>query len=324
MPRVILVAVLCAAALIGCGGASRAARPLGSATLALDFTPNAVHAGIYEAIVHHDDLRAGVRLHVQVPATSTDSIRLLETGRINFALLDIHDLAIARERGRDVVGIMAIVQRPLAAVIAAPDVQSPRQLTGRTVGVTGAPSDTAVLHSVIAGAGGSPASVHTITIGFDAVPELLARRVAAATAFWNAEGVSLQQRAPGFHVFRVDDFGAPSYPELILCATGPSLRAHPGLARSVVGALSTGYEQVLRHPASGTRSLAALVPGIDASLQRAELHALLPSFDQPRGRVGALDATRLRAWARWERRLKIVSRTPDLGTMFTRRFLPAR
>jgi len=163
------------------------------------------HIELLLADLHGDPVRVGLRdghvdlvpLDVVVPSASTDSIRLLETGRANFALLDIHDLAIARERGQAIVGIMALVQRPLAAVVAAPGVSRPRDLAGRTVGITGVPSDTAVLHSVVAGDGGSPARVHTITIGFNAVADLLAGRVAAATAFWNDEGVTLRRRAPG-------------------------------------------------------------------------------------------------------------------------------
>jgi NitT/TauT family transport system substrate-binding protein/putative hydroxymethylpyrimidine transport system substrate-binding protein len=290
----------------------------------LDFTPNAVHTGIYETLAHGDDRRAGVQLHVVVPSGSTDSIKLLETGRVNFAILDIHDLAIARERGADIVGVMAIVQRPLAAVIAAPAITSPRRLAGQTVGVTGVPSDTAVLRSVVAGDGGHPARVKTITIGFNAVADLLAGRVAAATAFWNDEGVTLRRHNPAFHVFRVDQYGAPSYPELVVCATGASLRAHPGLARSVVHALVDGYEQVLRNPRAGERALESQVPGLDPELVHAELTALLPSFDQPGGSVGSLDPKRLRAWASWEKRFGIVSRTPDVEATFTQRFLPAQ
>jgi putative hydroxymethylpyrimidine transport system substrate-binding protein len=317
-----LLAVLLALALSACGGTASGSSQQASATLVLDFTPNAVHTGIYEAIARHDDVRNGVRLHIVVPSASTDSIRLLETGRANFALLDIHDLAIARERGEDIRGIMALVQRPLAAVIAAPSVTNPRELAGRTAGVTGVPSDTAVLHSVVAGAGGSPARVHTITIGFNAVADLLAGRVAAATAFWNDEGVTLQHRAPGFHVFRVDQFGAPAYPELILCATGASLTAHPGLARAVVRALTEGYEQVLADPVAGLRALTTQVPGLDPTLQGAELRGLLPVFHEPGGRVGALDPRRLQAWAAWEQRFGIVTRRPDITAMFDRAFLP--
>jgi ABC-type nitrate/sulfonate/bicarbonate transport system substrate-binding protein len=323
----LLAALLLPAALVvaGCGSSgSGGARSRPGATLVLDFTPNAVHAGIYLAQARHYDLQAGVRLHVEAPPSSTDSIKLLEAGRANFAILDIHDLAIARERGQDIVGIMALVQRPLAAVIAAPGIATPRALDGRTVGVTGAPSDTAVLDSIVAGGGGAPARVHRVTIGFNAVADLLAGRVSAATAFWSDEGVTLQHRRPGFRVFRVDAYGAPAYPELVLCASGRALRADPQLARAVVRALTRGYQAVIADPAAGEKALDSLVPGLDPSLVGPELHALLPAFAPPGGRVGELSVLRLRAWAQWEARFGIVRRAPDVAAMFDSGFVPAR
>ena len=312
----LIVVGLGALALSGCGASETGGSARPTASLVLDFTPNAVHAGIYTAIARGYDLRAGVHLRVEVPSATTDSIKLLESGRVNFAILDIHDLAIARERGADIVGIMTLVQRPLAAVIAAPPIGGPRQLEGRTVGVTGVPSDTAVLHSILAGAGASPARVKTITIGFNAVADLLAGRVAAVTAFWNDEGVTLNRRRPGFHVFRVDRYGAPSYPELVLGATGATVRAEPRLARSVVAALKRGYAAVLRDPQAGARALETLVPGLDPALVGAELTALLPAFHLPGEGIGDLDPRRLRAWARWEVRFGIVRRPPDVAAMF--------
>ena len=309
--------------LAGCGGAGGAKASLRGATLVLDFTPNAVHTGIYTALARHYDLAAGVRLHVVAPSASTDAIRLLQTGRADFALLDIHDLALARQRGEDVVGILPIVERPLAAVIAAPGIRSPRALQGQTVGVTGAPSDTAVLRSIVAGAGGRIGAVHTITIGFNAVADLLTGRVAAATAFWNDEGVALARQRPGFHVFRVDDYGAPSYPELVMCASGARLRSDPTLARDVVDALTRGYDAALADPAAGERALERLVPGLEPSLVAADFSALEPAFRGPGGRFGVLSRSRLQAWASWEARFGIVSATPDVSRMFDFRFAPA-
>ncbi len=322
MRRLLSVILLAAVALgaltlSGCGSSGTGAPAPASASLVLDFTPNAVHAGIYTAIARGYDARAGVHLHVVVPSATTDSIKLLESGRVNFAILDIHDLAIARERGADIVGIMSLVQRPLAAVIAAPAIATPRRLQGRTVGVTGVPSDTAVLHSILAGGGATAAKVKTITIGFNAVADLLAGRVAAVTAFWNDEGVTLSRRRPGFHVFRVDRYGAPSYPELVLCVTGRTVRTKPRLARSVVRALGQGYSEVLRDPLVGARTLERLVPGLDPTLVGAELQALLPAFRVPGEPVGGLDMGRLRAWADWEVRFGIVRRRPDVGAMFS-------
>jgi ABC-type nitrate/sulfonate/bicarbonate transport system substrate-binding protein len=321
---VTLVTLIAAAATVaGCGGSSSGTagtpRP---ATLVLDFTPNPVHVGIYAALARHFDTAAGVKLHVIAPSASTDSIRLLETGRANFAILDIHDLAIARERGADIVGILPIVERPLASVIAQPSVISPRALVSKTVGISGAPSDTAVLDSIVAGAGGQPRQLKTITIGFNAVSDLLAGKVAGATAFWNDEGVTLNRQRPGFHVFRVENYGAPSYPELVLCATAKSVRANPDLARGVVNALVRGYDLALAHPAAGQRALESQVPGLNHALDTAELAGLAGAFRGPEGRFGVLDTALLGRWAAWEARFGIVKSPPDVAATFITSFAP--
>jgi ABC-type nitrate/sulfonate/bicarbonate transport system substrate-binding protein len=241
---------------------------------------------------------------------------------VQFAILDIHDLAIADASGRRLVGIMALVERPLASVIARPQFASPKDLEGRLVGVTGAPSDTAVLRSIVAGAGGDPARVRMITIGYDAVPDLVAGRVDAATAFWNDEGIQLQHDGHGFHVFRVDRYGAPSYPELILTATAATLRRRPGLARGLVRGLVRGYQAVLADPAAGARALESAVSGLPAAAVSEQLSAELPAFRPARGGIGTFARSTLEAWARWETRFGIVSRRPDVAAMFDGRFLP--
>ncbi|HYB30447.1 MAG TPA: ABC transporter substrate-binding protein [Solirubrobacteraceae bacterium] len=321
-----LAACLLAVAGAGCGAGTSTARtpaPVRDATLILDFTPNAVHTGIYAALAQHYDRDEGVDLHVIAPTASTDSIKLLETGRVSFAILDIHDLAIARQQHQDIVGIMAIVERPLAAVIAAPAVSSPKLLQGKTVGVTGDPSDNAVLDSEVAGSGGDPAKVKTITIGFNAVADLLAGKVAGATAFWSDEGVTIRAERPGFHVFQVQDYGAPSYPELVVCVTRGTLEHDPTLIHDVVDTLVRGYNFTLADPARGAQELDRAVPSLDPRLVATQLNALLPAFRGPGGRVGVLDTATLGSWARWEARFGIVRAAPDVSTTFDPSFAAA-
>ena len=160
-----------------------------------------------------------------MPAASTDSLKLLAAGRADLAVVDIHDLALARERGQDLVGVGALVQRPLAAVIARGDVRRPRDLAGKRVGVTGLPSDDAVLRAVLEHDGASLDDVRRVTIGFSAVPSLIAGRVDAVVAFWNAEGVALRRRGVDTTEFRVDRYGAPRYPELVVATTRSDARA---------------------------------------------------------------------------------------------------
>jgi ABC-type nitrate/sulfonate/bicarbonate transport system substrate-binding protein len=277
----------------------------------LDFTPNAIHSGIYEAIAR------GAKLHVLVPGTTTDPVSLLVAHRIDFAILDIHDLALADAQGKNLVGVMAIVERPLASVIAAPRYASPAKLAGATVGVTGAPSDYAVLRSIVAGAGGNPGKLHTVTIGYDAVPDLLSGRIAAATAFWNDEGISIRQQRPGYHVFRVEDYGAPAYPELVLTTTRAEMQSSAPAVRVVVRELVAGYRAVLAHPAAGRQALLSRVSGLNPADVTAQLQAELPAFTPSGGGTpGELVPSVLRTWARWEARFGIVKRAPDVSADF--------
>ena len=225
--------LLLLAGVAGCGGDGAEPGAPKGVTLVLDFVPNAVHSGIYAAQRQGYYGDRGIDLTIRQPGESTDAPKLLEAGRADFAILDIHDLGIAREHGFDVVGTMPIVQRPLAAVIARGNgpVHRPRELEGHTVGVTGLPSDEAVVDSEVSADGGNPASVDRVTIGFNAVSSLAAGKVDAATGFWNAEGVALQRQGIPVRIFKVNRYGAPPYPELILTASQADDRQRPPAGR---------------------------------------------------------------------------------------------
>jgi putative hydroxymethylpyrimidine transport system substrate-binding protein len=310
----LVLALIAAAALVGCSRASED-RPDQAAKLVLDFQPNAVHAGIYLALERDYDDAEGVTLSVAAPSSSTDSVKLLLAGRAQFAILDIHDLALAREKGRDIVGVMAIVQVPLAAVMAQPDIARPRDLVGKKVGVTGLPSDDAVLSSIVRGDGGDPSKVHKVTIGFQAVAALLAKRVDGATAFWNAEGVALQAQRPGMRQFKVDDFGAPPYPELVLCVSRQTLRDDRSLVAATVRALRRGYEEAIVDPESAVQALVDRA-GVKRETTERELDAVSPAFTEGASKYGELDPVALRRWARWEAGFGITKRPPDVAQAF--------
>ena len=311
-----LLALFALLLLAACGGTTSSDRPDTEPTVLLDFTPNGVHAGLYLAAERGYDGAEGVRLKIRKPGASTDSIKRLSTGRADLAILDIHDLGIARERGTDVVGVMAVVQQPLAAVLALPSVRTPRDLEGKRAGVTGLPSDRAVLRSVIRGAGGDPRRVRETTIGFEAVKALLARRVDAATAFWNVEGVALRARRPGVREFRVDDFGAPRYPELVLAVMRTTLEDRVEEVRAVIRALQRGYIETQNDPESAISAMLEREPGLDRAALAAQLDAVSPAFTAGVPAYGVLDRRRLDAWADWDVEFGILKKPPDVGRAF--------
>ena len=312
-----VVALLAAASLLtgptGCGGSgAEPGAPFG-ATLVLDFTPNAVHSGVYAAQRQGFYRDAGIDLTIRQPGESTDAPKLLAAGRAEFAILDIHDLGIAREHGLDLVGTMPLVQRPLAAVIARGDrgIASPRDLEGRTVGVTGLPSDEAVVDSEVDADGGDPAAVKRVTIGFNAISSLAAGKVDAATGFWNAEGVTLRRQGTPIRIFKVNRYGAPPYPELVLVATREMIEREADRVEAVVAATRRGYEFAVARPERALADLLAEVPSLDRGEQQAQLDVLLPDlhplpFDMPV----------LREWAAWDLGHGLLERPLDVDAAF--------
>ena len=126
MRRFPLLLAIAASALAGCGSGS--VENASDIKLALA-RPGAVHAGLYLAVQRGFDEAVGVTLH---PAITADPTRALTTAQAGLAVLDIHELAIARARGANLVGVMAIVERPV------PELRPPRLLRA-TWRVPGAP-----------------------------------------------------------------------------------------------------------------------------------------------------------------------------------------
>ena len=294
----------------GCGGEDSGREPL---TLALDFQPNPVHAGIYATLREDLDAEQGVELDVRVPSSSTDSLKLLAAGRADLAVVDIHDLGLARERGAEVVGLGALVQRPLAAVIARPEIRRPRELEGRRVGVTGLPSDEALLRAVVEDDGGDFERVRRVTIGFSAVPSMVAGRVDAVVSFWNAEGVALKQEDVPTREFRVDEYGAPRYPELVLVADRQSLEESSAELSAALAALRAGTRAALADRDAAVEDLVE-ASGAGESLVRAQLDAVAPALRPP----VRLDREALRAWARFDARFGILESEPNVERAFPR------
>ncbi len=315
-----LAATLAAAVLTlaACGGGDEdgatttAARPAQPATLALDFTPNAVLAPIYAAVREGLDHRHGVRIRIREPGSSPNSLALLTSGRVDVGILDIHDLALARQRGVDVVGVGALVQKPLAALIAQPGVRRPRDLAGRTVGVSGLPSDPAFVRAVVQGDGGDYARVKQVTIGFQAVSSILSKRVDAVPAFWNAEGVALRERGVRTREFRVERYGAPPYPEVILVTARRTLERKRAVVAGVVAAIGDGVRSVLARPDPAARQIARAAGQADLGLVRAQLTALRPVIVPPL----RFDRAVLERWADFDARFGIVRRRPDVDRAF--------
>jgi ABC-type nitrate/sulfonate/bicarbonate transport system substrate-binding protein len=296
-----------------------------SATLVLDFVPNAVHAGIYRALAAGYYRKGNVDLRVVEPTSTADTLRLIDAGKADFGLADGADVVNQIDLGRDAQAVMALVQRPLGGLIALQKegFSSPRDLEGKTVGLTGVPSDNAVLDTVVRDAGGDPARVQTVTIGFNGVQDLENGKVAAFTGYWPADGVQVQTDGFPITAFRLDDHGGPAYPGLVLFSTRARIAADPPLVRAVVAATARGYQDTLADPPRSLDDLLSQNPSLQRRLAQASLHAYLPLFKADAPSYGVLRPDRLNRLSAWMLRYRLIKKAIPPSRYGTNAFLPS-
>jgi len=204
----------------------------------------------------------------------------------------------------------ALVGKPLAALVAQPGIQRPRDLEGHTVGVSGLPSDPAFIQAIVGHDGGDATRIKEVTIGFNAVSRLLTKRVDAVPVFWNAEGVALKQRGLAAREFRVEDYGAPPYPEVVIITARKTLETKRGQIRAALDAIAAGLRETRANPDHAVDVIAKAAETDDTKLVRAQLDAVLPIFDT------RLDRGVLEQWARFDTEIGLVKSKPDVEKAF--------
>jgi len=264
------------------------------ATLVLDYLPNGVHAGIYHALAagYYED--EGIDLKVITPTSTADTLRLIEAGKADFGLADSLDIATQIDNGLGAKGIMAITQRPNGGLVtlADEDIVDPAGLEGKTVGVTGVPSDKAVFETMVKDAGGDPSKSKVVTIGFNGVQALQAGKISAFTGYVAADATAIQNAGQKTRSFAFDEFGGPASPGLVAFSTESRIKEDPDLMDGFVAATVKGYQDALADPGQAVSDLVEAGNGIDSDLALKTFEAYEPLIGDT-GKVGTFDADSL-------------------------------
>jgi putative hydroxymethylpyrimidine transport system substrate-binding protein len=341
--RIVVLLAALAMVVVGCGGdgdgggqaATGTTAPAGtcdgqklasmtSATLILDFLPNPVHVAIYQGLAAGTYKANNVDLKVQTPTSTSDTLRLLATKRADFGIVSLLDFLTSYQQRQPITAFMALEQRPLGSLLALEKsgITSPKGLEGQLVGVTGVPSDLAAVKSMVTYDGGDPAKVKTVTIGFNAVQNLISGKVKAAVGFWNAEGVQLQQQQPT-KVFKLDEFGAPPYPELVAFTRNQTIQSNPALVCAFVKATVDGYQQATANPDQALQNLAEQAEGLSLSDAKPQYEALAPIYKADAPVYGRIDLKVLSDYLTWAKQAKIMDLSDDPSKFATDKFLPS-
>lgn len=331
MQRLLILGALAGAVVLaGCGGTvtapaghGNAAPVTQSASMVLDWYPNSDHGGIFTAIRHGYFAQHHIAMTAHVPSDTSAQIKLVAAGHADFGISYETDLLAARAQGIPVQSVMCIMQHPLDTVMAlrSSGITQPRDLTGKTVGMAGDPSDIPIVKAVMADDHASISQTHMVNVGYNLLPALFSKRVDAVVGvYWTWEAIQARMKGHPVNVLRVEKWGVPNYCELVLVTSEKTIKTRPAFVRNTVQAMQQGYAYAEAHPDYAWQALNAQDKTLDRALVLQSLRLLRPVVTGA-PTIGNQDLAQWRHYAAWLYANKLISSPVDAAKAFTNRFL---
>ena len=275
---------------------------LESVSVALDWYPNANHAGLYLALERGYYGEEGLAPEFYTPSDPTTVLQTVGAGRDDFGISYQTDILLARAAGVPVVSVLALVQTPLQGVmvLADSDITRPRDLVGKTVGYPGIPSQEAFLATMLEDDGAAMDDVDLVNIDFNLVPGLISGQVDASLgAFWTHEPILAEQEGYPTDFLKVDDWGVPPYYELVISAAEDTVTQRSELVERFLRATRRGYEDAIADPPAAIEALRAASPDLNVAVEEAGIALLVPAWTAGDVPFGTQTAERWDAYAAW-------------------------
>ncbi|MDP6667291.1 MAG: ABC transporter substrate-binding protein [Dehalococcoidia bacterium] len=292
--------------------------------LTLDWFPNANHAGIYEAVDRGFFADEGLDVSVVPPADPSAILSLVASGQSDFGMFYQPDLLQARSAGVPVVAVAGVVQKPLNSMMAleSSGIDRPGKLAGKKVGYPGIPWNEAMLTTMLETDGLKRSDVELVDVGFALTQALLAGTVDAVVgAYWTHESIVMENEGYESFVILPDDWGVPTYYELILVASEKTVRDRPETVEKFVKAFSKGYAQALGDPQGAIDTLIEANPeSVDEEVDRAGVELLVPLWESPGQPFGSLAAERWSSFADWMKSQSLIDASLDPNAAFDASF----
>ncbi|MDQ3780761.1 MAG: ABC transporter substrate-binding protein [Chloroflexota bacterium] len=300
--RVMIVLVVTLFSLTSLAGPATAAQSLTKVSVALDWYPNANHAGLFLAEARGYFAEEGLEVELYTPADPTVVLQTVGAGRDTFGISYQTDVLLARAEQVPVVSVAALVQRPLLGVMSLHErtITRPRDLVGKTVGYPGIPSQEAFLATMLENDGASLDDVELVNVGFDLVPAVVSGQVDAVMgAYWTHETLLAEQAGFAVDFLNVEDWGVPRYYELVLVSSEATISSDPDTVRAFLRAMQRGYADAAREPAAALDALAAASPELDREVESEGLVLLAPAWTDGVPAIGVQSSEQWESYADW-------------------------
>jgi ABC-type nitrate/sulfonate/bicarbonate transport system substrate-binding protein len=266
-------------------------------TLALDWTPNTNHTGIYVALEKGWYRQEGIALKLLPYSDNASPDELVSNGKADVGISSTEGIVADAASGQPVVSIAAIIQHNTSALVtlASSGLTRPAMLDGKVYGGFGAPYEGAVVGAIIKHDGGKGV-FKNVTLSVDAMDALKAHRVDFVWIFEGWEGIQAEREGVKLNTFYITDYGVPDYYTPNIITSPKEIQQKADLLHRFMKATARGYEYARTHVQDSAQALLALAPKgtfPDPGLVTASQEYLSPRYADSGRKWGWQDAA---AW----------------------------
>ncbi|MEU5771235.1 ABC transporter substrate-binding protein [Streptomyces asoensis] len=331
---VLLALSACSSGSSDTADSSGSSNKLTKVTLALDWTPNTNHTGIYVAQQEGWFKAAGIDLEI-VPYGSTAPETLIAHHKADFGISYQEGVTTARAAGQDIVSVYAVTQKTNVTISVRADrddITSPKDLDGKTYASFGAAYEAPLLKKVIQNAGGK-GDFKNVTLSTSAYAALYAGKADFAMPMPTWEGLEAKLSGKPLKDFQLSDYGFPQIYSTLIASSGTYLKDHGYIAKKFLSAVQRGYTYAADHPAEAADKLITANKSVLTNTELVYKSEKLLADEYYRNeddKTGVQTAARWKAFADFEYQAglltdangKKLTAAPDTSGYFTNDYLP--
>jgi putative hydroxymethylpyrimidine transport system substrate-binding protein len=323
LPYRIVLFALFTLLLTGCSNAAGTNDP-DEVSLALDWYPWANHSPFFLADEQGYFADEDLEVDIHVPANPEDVLMLIGSGRDTFGISYQTAVLQARQEGVPVQSIAALVQTPLNSIMTlqSSELEQPGDLAGKKIGYPGIPSNEALLATMLESDGLTLDDVELVNVGFNLVQALISEQVDAIIgAYWVHESILAENEGFPVDIMRVEEWGVPTYYELVLVASEETIEDDPELVERFIRAMQHGYTDAMDDYAASTDAMLEAHPDTDRDLEAESIVMLAPLWTEGADYFGQQTTERWEAYANWMIENDLLDPETDVNEAFTNEFV---
>lgn len=315
--------------LTGCGQDSSQTdkQNLTEVTFVLDWTPNTNHTGLYVAQAKGYFEEEGLNVNIVLPGEA-GADQTVAAGKADFGISAQEAVTEARVQDIPIVSIAAVIQHNTSGFAAPPvekGIQSPpADFAGKTYGGWGCTSGISSNRFLDETRGASVDDVTITNIGNTDFFTAVERDVDFAWIYYGWTGVEAELRGIDLDMLYLTDYSEKlDYYTPVITTNETMLEENSETVRSLLAAVTKGYQYAISHPAEAADILIDKVPDLDPELVKASQEWLSPKYQDDATRWGGEQRPEVwRNYSDWMFENGLLERELDVESAFTNEFLP--